>query len=277
MPETMHPGPSTPPPGDGAEPGTSASQPAPQAPFLKDWLRVRPAQPGAAANVEIYEEACAKAARPLDALRAVVIDNHVGLDVITEMGGYEKSLEVIKNRLPISKQIRSGDLGEILAAEYVDQVTEFRVPLKRLRYRDDRAVAMRGDDIIGIRLDAKGAHGILKGESKSRAELAASVVGEAGESLCKDQGRPKPATLAFTSTTLRREKRHELAEIIERFQTGHISEEAIAHLIFVLCGNDPTKHLHEHRVSPLPRIRRRLTAFVIDDHAAFIEAIYGAL
>jgi hypothetical protein len=272
MPETIPPAAPEPPPGP-----TNVSQPAPPAPFLKDWLRVRPEQAGVATNVEIYDEACSKAARPLAALRAVVLDHHVGLDVIAEMGGYEKSLEVIKNRAPVSKQIRSGDLGEILAAEYVDQATEFRVPLKRLRYRDDRAVAMRGDDIIGVRLDPNGAHGILKGESKSRTKLDTSVVGQAGESLCRDKGRPKPATLAFTSTILRREKRHELAEVIERFQTGHISEEAIAHLIFVFCGNDPTKHLHEHRLSPLPRIRRMLTAVVIDDHAALIEAIYGAL
>ena len=144
MPETIPPAPPEAPPGP-----TNVSQPTPPASFLKDWLRVRPAQAGVATNVEIYDEACSKAARPLAVLRAVVLDHHVGLDVIAEMGGYEKSLEVIKNRAPVSKQIRSGDLGEILAAEYVDQATEFRVPLKRLRYRDDRPWRCAGTTSLG--------------------------------------------------------------------------------------------------------------------------------
>src|SRR5207245_8241596 len=72
------------------------------------------------------------------AVRDTVADHLAGLDVVKRIGGYKKALAFIRNKLPVAKKVRSGDLGEILATEYIDQCTEFRVPIKRLRWKDDR-------------------------------------------------------------------------------------------------------------------------------------------
>ena len=57
-----------------------------------------------------------------------------------------------------ARQIRSGDLGEIYATEWIDAHSGgYRAPIKRLRWKDHRNMAMRGDDVIGILQDAANA------------------------------------------------------------------------------------------------------------------------
>lgn len=168
----------------------SISAPTPLTPYFRKWVRVRNELNS---RVRILEEACTKDARPLAALRSSLIDHHVRLDIVERMG-YVRAAAVLRNRLAADKRTRSGDLGEVLATEYVDEMTEFQVPIRRLRHRDDRSMAMRGDDVIGIALASEDAPKILKVESKSRAAISTSVVREAGEALAKHSGRPNPST-----------------------------------------------------------------------------------
>lgn len=53
-------------------------------------------------------------------------------------------------KLPKTTKIKSGDLGEIIATEYIGEKTQFAVPIKRLRWKDSRDMSMRGDDVIGV-------------------------------------------------------------------------------------------------------------------------------
>src|SRR5688572_22907956 len=70
--------------------------------------------------------------------------------------GKPAAAALIEGKLPTSKQIRSGDLGEIYATEWIDAHSGgYLAPIKRLRWRDHRNMAMRGDDVIGIRQEAK--------------------------------------------------------------------------------------------------------------------------
>jgi len=91
-----------------------------------------------------------------DRLVDVIADHLIGLEVIKDMGGFQEAVNVLKSRLPASKTARSGDFGEILATEYIDARMEYEVPIKRLRHKDDRNNAMRGDDVIGIKEDGGG-------------------------------------------------------------------------------------------------------------------------
>lgn len=183
---------------------------------------------------------------------------------------------VMRNRIPVAKRIRSGDLAEILATEYVTARTCFRVPLKRLRYKDDRDLSMRGDDVIGI-ADVSGAPRVIKVESKSRQSLSQSVVGEAAAALMANSGRPKPSTLAFISMMLRTEGRDIDAQIIEFLQTTDLSDNAIEHLIFTLSANDPLPSLNPHSASPRASILRHLVGMVVVDHQAFIESVFDRI
>ena len=63
--------------------------------------------------------------------------------------GYEGAANILRATLPRTPRARSGDLGEILATELVEEEIGLRVPVRRLRYKDGREMALRGDDFIG--------------------------------------------------------------------------------------------------------------------------------
>ena len=86
--------------------------------------------------------------------------------------GYADASAILRELLPRGKQARSGDLGEILASELTEEALGFQVPVRRMRFKDGREVALRGDDFIGIAYDAERRRlRLLKGESKSRLTL----------------------------------------------------------------------------------------------------------
>ena len=180
---------------------------------------------------------------------------------------------MLKHRLPQSKKTRSGDLGEILATEFIDQRTKYTVPVKRLRYKDDRDLAMRGDDVLGVR-ETKTRVNVLKAEAKSRAQLSPSVVNEARDGLAKNKGRPNPSTLAFLEYNLRNAERDDEAELFARLQRETIRAREICHLVFTLSGNDPTDKL-QNAVSPISKgVELLLCGCCISGHGEFIEEVF---
>jgi hypothetical protein len=65
--------------------------------------------------------------------------------------GKTAAAALIQGKLPTTKQIRFGDLGEIYATEWIDAHSgSYRAPIKRLRWKDHRNMAMRGDDVIAM-------------------------------------------------------------------------------------------------------------------------------
>ena len=52
--------------------------------------------------------------------------------------GYKVAAEILRAQLPQTDKGRSGDLGEILATELVEEEIGLRVPVRRLRYKDGR-------------------------------------------------------------------------------------------------------------------------------------------
>ena len=104
-----------------------------------------------------------------------LIDHFVGHATVIKAGGCEKAAQVVTNSLPRDKRIRSGDLGELLATEYLNAETRYRVPIKRLRWKDDQDTAMRSNDVIGVNSRGKQPK-VIKVESKSRANLGTATV-----------------------------------------------------------------------------------------------------
>ncbi len=242
--------------------------------FLSKWMDGK--QDVAFSNVWVYRERAGLRKVVLPTVQTVILDHLVGLNIIEKIGGYKKAAKFIRNRLPTSKKMRSADFGEILAAEYVDQLTDFYIPLKKLRHSDDRAVAMRGDDVIGLR-KKNSKYRLLKIEAKSRISLSYTVVKSASVALMKNSGRPNPATLAFMSHQLRLMGDDALAEIIETVQNSDIDEARVEHLVFTCSGNEPATALKAHAVSPNPKIKRELVGVVVVDHQSLIQSIFEAL
>lgn len=105
---------------------------------------------------------------------------------------------MLNDLLPQTAHIRSGDAAEIYATEWIDAYSGYRAPIKRLRWKDHRNMAMRGDDVIGMLLDAETQRlSFLKTEAKSRINLRAQTLEEARSGLDKDSGLPLVACVIF--------------------------------------------------------------------------------
>jgi hypothetical protein len=89
---------------------------------------------------------------------AAIVPSHYAAEeqvsrVLARLGKLEAAA-LIQGKLPTTKAIRSGDLGEICATEWIDAHSGgYRSPVKRLRWKDHRNMAMRGDDVIAILQD----------------------------------------------------------------------------------------------------------------------------
>jgi len=244
---------------------------APQPHSFEAWLEITIAVPPNLGLRLLFEKNGTRAAI-IGALRHLIVDHLYGADVLTRLG-FEKSAEIVRANLPTKKHIRSGDLGEILATEYVTWQTEFAIPLKKLRYKDDRDQPMAGNDVVGFQV-ADGVIRVLKGEVKSKAMLDDETVTKACATLVNDDNRPKPSTLAFMSRILRREARDAEAELIERVQRSKIEVDRIVHLVFSFSGNDPEPLLRQHAGPRAPINDRRLVGLRISDHQAFIDLVF---
>ena len=239
--------------------------------LFKKWLKPlsTPHQ-----GVTLYGERPGARSVGLQALKGLLGDHFVGESTIMQAGCYKKAAAIIANSLPSSKKTQSGDLGELLATEYVNAETTFVVPIKKLRWKSDRQMAMRGNDIIGVDTTVKPVR-VLKGECKSRGAFSSAVAEEAVENLDKHDGRPNPSTLAFITKRLYEEKRDDEAKVFQDLQcAGAISAKNATHMIFALSGNDPAKHLVQASKSKHSGIKRENAAILIGDHGAFITAVY---
>ena len=182
----------------------------------------------------------------------------------------------IESKLPTTKSIRSGDLGEILATEYITNLTLYAVPVKRLRWKDHRNMAMRGDDVIGMIRDPNtGKLQLLKAESKSRAALGAATVAEAREGLDKDGGLPSPHALEFISDRLMELGEENLANAIDDALLKHgIPPNTVQHLLFTFSGNDPSNHLRTSLRAYAGPIRQRGVGVQVADHVHFVASVF---
>lgn len=191
--------------------------------------------------------------------------------------GKSGAAQMITNLLPQTPQIRSGDLGEIYATEWIDAQSGYRAPIKRLRWKDHRNMAMRGDDVIGMILDpASQRLRFLKTEAKSRIDLRAQTLAEARAGLNKDGGLPSSHALSFISARLMELGINEpLVNAIDDALYRHgIPPESVKHLLFTFSGNSPQELLKQALQAYTGPIGQWGVGLHINEHAAFVGAVY---
>ena len=185
----------------------------------------------------------------MDEIRSLVRSHYVDPSVtakrIADLGA-PKTARILREHLPTTKTARSGDLGEVLATEIAEHTLNFNVPIRRLRWKDGRNMALRGDDIIGIRCDAKGKVEFLKGESKSRTALTTGVLDEAGAALDRDRGRPTRHSVIFVAERLRELGNDLLATRLEEAVLDSFSGRPVEHFLLALTGGNPKSLLTAH-------------------------------
>lgn len=212
---------------------------------------------------------------------AGVVPNHYAspenIAVAFEILGKNGVAGYVKEFLPISKQTRSGDIGEILATEWINTRSNgYIVPLNRLRWKDHRNLAMRGEDVIGIFTSPESQTlFFLKTEAKSRVKMNASTVTEARNNLNKEQGLPTPHALSFIATRLIEIGQPELGRAILRASLSQgIMPGHVRHLIFLLSGNASDGLLTNSMNAYQGNIEQMGVNVMVDRHGEFIAQIF---
>ena len=189
--------------------------------------------------------------------------------------GKSAASEALRSKLPKAPRSRSGDLGEIIATEFVNTETGYRVPIKRLRWKDHREVAMRGDDVIGIKHLVDNPIMFLKGEVKSRKSISKNIVTEARCTLNKNFGLPSPHALTFVADRLRDIDQQDLANAIDKaqWQLG-ITPSQVEHLLFTFSQNDPLPLLQNDLNTYEGTFHQNDIGLTIANHQEFITNVY---
>ena len=216
----------------------------------------------------------------MDELRVVVRSHYVAPEItakrLAELGA-TATAEFLREHFPQTKKARSGDLGEILATELTERKLGFDVPVRRLRLKDGREMALRGDDIIAIARDTKGRLKFLKGESKSRARLTSTVVKDAADALDRDYGRPTRHTVLYIAERLREYGKDELALDLETAVLHSFSRNSVDHLLFTVSSNNPDRPLHDHLSRCTNKSRRHAVGICIFEHGKFVNRLFSEL
>lgn len=216
----------------------------------------------------------------LDDLRTTIRSHYVDPELTAKRLariGAPSTAQLLREHLPITKTARSGDLGEILATEIAEQYLKYSVPVRRLRWKDGRDMALGGDDIIGLARGKRGSLVFLKGESKSRAALSTADLDEAGEALDRDGGRPTRHSVLFVAERLREQGEDSLAEELEEAVLQSFKAKRIEHMLFTVSGSDPKNLLRKHLEAGAEKMRRHAIGVRIHDHGRFIKDVFEGL
>ena len=210
-----------------------------------------------------------------------VLNHYVSDDEIAaflEALGYSGAAECIRTLLPEAATGRSGDLGEILAAEFVEERLDYEVPVRKLRGKDHRNMAMRGEDVIGVASDDEDQLWLLKGEAKSARSLSRRTVEDARTKLEENHGRPSAHSLIFVGRQLIQSedrKRKDLGEKILNAATDQgTPANRLAHLLFTLSGNQVTAVIRIDFDAADGTREQHSANLRIPDHREFVEAVY---
>lgn len=196
-----------------------------------------------------------------------------------EQLGYKNAAKILSEAMPQTPKGRSGDLGEILATELVEEEIGLRVPVRRLRYKDGRNMAMRGDDFIGAGYDVVGKKlWLLKGEAKSNKLLGKATVTSARKVLDRDNGHCTPASLLFVANRLLDSNDADdnaLGRSL-RDEVGlkSLRADRINHMLFTVSGNGPHASLKEDLDAAGTNRDHYVVNIHVEDHQDFIAAIY---
>ncbi|AMS45549.1 Hachiman antiphage defense system protein HamA [Aminobacter aminovorans] len=249
--------------------------------LYKDWCDDDGDEDGLKRYLALTEKEGGRAA-VIDLLGETVRSHYERLDRIADdidLLGYETAAAILRELLPTKPKMRAGDLGEVLASELAQEMLEFDVPVRRMRFKDGREVPMRGDDFIGVNFCSDdGGLWLLKGEAKSRRKLGKTTITEAREALKRDDGRCTPISLLFVASRLMDSDDEDQADLGRRIR-NEVGKKALArnridHALFTLSGNGPIDALVEDYKAAEAGRNHAVVNLHIEDYDDFIADIY---
>lgn len=192
--------------------------------------------------------------------------------------GFPGASAILRERMPQTPRERSGELGEIIATEFFEFHTDFRIPVRRLQYKDGREMALRGDDFLGVAENKPKQLRYLKGEAKSGKAVSSGVVTDAREKLSAHDGRPTPISLLFVADRLLEAADGDDQSLGRRVRDDvalkDVEPKRITHGLFALSGNRTDKALKAD-LNAADGVHDHVSVgFRIDGHQSFIAEIY---
>jgi hypothetical protein len=190
--------------------------------------------------------------------------------------GKDAAAQKLLTKIPEVKNIRSGDIGEILASDYIEESLDYSVPIRKLRWRDHRNMAMRGDDVIGIVIDQQQQTiKFLKAEAKANKILGRGILDDARKELDLDDGLPAPHALEFVAERLRETGNQALSDLIEKVQlVDGIRANQVEHLLFTFTASNPATLQKESFDAYDGNIKQTSVGFRVTDHQELIAGVY---
>ena len=194
--------------------------------------------------------------------------------------GYKVAAQILSEAMPQTLRGRSGDLGEILATELVEEEIGLRVPVRRFRYKDGRNMAMRGDDFIGAEYD--GGKQRNSGFSKAKPSnkvLGRTTVRNARNVLNRDNGRCTPDSLLFVANRLLESNVSDDKKLGRslRDEVGlkSLYADRIDHMLFTVSGNGPHPSLKKDLKATGANRNQYVVNIHVEDHQDFIADMYA--
>jgi|Deesub1362A_J573_1020465.scaffolds.fasta_scaffold00077_110 hypothetical protein len=182
----------------------------------------------------------------LEPLTAIIFIHHNDPEEFKQNLQYLGYPEVARelDRRPRDENIRKGNFGEILASEYLRQKEGYLIPVYRLRYSQHSDASPPGDDVLAFKLDQqKGSKKeICIAEVKVRNRFSSEAVKEAYEKIDKSYSglRPRPKSLLFVISILRKEKKDDIAEkLLNLLNRARGNPFNVRYIIFLITGNKP--------------------------------------
>lgn len=250
-------------------------------PLYQDWCERERAKNGRKHYITLVEKARGRA--KIEAALAETMRSHYDrleriADDVKRLG-FKAAATILGAALPKTATARSGDLGEILATEFVEEEIGLRIPIRRLRYKDGRNMAMRGDDFIGAGYGSDDDKlWLLKGEAKSNKNLGKTTVKNARKVLDRDSGRCTPDSLLFVANRLlESDDKDDVAlgrAIRDEVGLNAVPAGRIDHMLFTMSGNAPPTALKEDLDAAGTNRDHYVVNVRIEDHQDFIAAMY---
>ena len=211
-----------------------------------------------------------------DALAAAIEHHYIEPMAFRSMRGGEALARSLEARLPsrednpTAKKDRGGDLGELLAIEWLRRHYQGSWEVCfTLRWKESIR-PRRGEDIIAIDW-AQNPVCLLKGEAKAAEIISGATIQDARRRLDQDGGWPAPFTVDFLAERLARDGREQEAIRLydERFvRAPRPQDPGCTHLLFLFSADDPEARVVTHGLVSATDSRPQLAAILV--HAGYV-------
>lgn len=195
---------------------------------------------------------------------------------IAERHGKKGVAQLLSGKVPMTQSSRSGDLGEILGTAYVESALGFTTGPSRLIERDHQEWAMRGDDVLGVRMNNQQLE-LVKVEAKSRAKAKAKVIAQARAGLRRNGDLASAHSLTQFAERLLDEHEALSDAVNDMLQNRGLRPDRLVHVMFLFAGNDPVTHVRADLLAYEGKVAQRTVTIRVAAHQDFIRTCYETL